>query len=366
MSSVQRLTSPPLPPKSCYLCSVPRLLPTLRLPTNVLSLRLARWLMLGITLIGMLGFRFIEGYSWIDALYMTIITISTVGFGEVEPLSTAGRIFASFFVIINVGVLSYALAAFSYYVIEGKIFKNMHEAQIRRTINQLEGHTIVCGFGRYGHEIIQHLRQHGQAFVLLDSNEEKFEDLRGEDQELLYLVGDATHDELLEEAGIARAGSMITALGDDSDNLFIVLSARQLNPKLRIISRAKEVRTRKKMLRAGANHVIMPEQIGGFYMATLINKPNAVEFFSFITNELNADIGFEEIRYETVPAEFRGRPIKDLAVRSKTGVNIISYRLPNGSYQVNPGPETILQPGGSFIVLGTDKQLAALHDYLEG
>lgn len=343
-----------------------RLFSQFRLPTNILSFRLARWLILVITIIGTLGYKLIEGYTWVDALYMTVITISTVGFGEVEPLSQAGKLFTSFFVVINVGVLSYVLAAFSYYVIEGKIFKNMREAQIRRSIDRLEGHTIICGYGRYGHEIMQHLRQHGGSYVVLDSNEEKFEDLKGEEQELLYLVGDATHDELLEEAGIERAGSLITALGDDTDNLFIVLSARQLNPQLRIISRAKEDRTRKKMLRAGANHVIMPEQIGGFYMATLISKPNAVEFFSFITNELNADIGFEEISYGSIPAEFRGRPIKDLAVRSRTGANIISYRLPDGNYLVNPGPETILEAGGSFIVLGTDKQLAALHDYLEG
>ena len=359
MSSVFSLTS------YHYLHSVARLFRQLRLPTNVLSLKLARWVIVGITLIGVLGFKFIEGYSWVDALYMTVITISTVGFGEVEPLSPAGRLFASFFVIINVGALSYVLAAFSYYVIDGKIFQNMRDAQIRRSINQLEGHTIICGYGRYGLEIMQHLQQHGKSYVVLDNNEERFEDLKGDERELLYLTGDATHDELLEEAGIKRAGSLITALGDDTDNLFIVLSARQLNPRLRIISRAKEARTRKKMLRAGANHVIMPEQIGGFYMATLISKPNAVEFFSFITNELNADIGFEEISYNSLPSEFRGRPIKDLAVRNKTGVNIISYRLPNGSYLVNPGPDTLLEPGGSFIVLGTDRQLAELHKYLK-
>lgn len=336
----------------------------MRFPGNILSLRLARILLVGITLIGTLGFRLIEQYSWVDALYMTIITISTVGFGEVEPLSPAGKLFASIFVIINVGVFTYALAAFSYYIIEGKVFESMHEAQIRQTINKLSGHTIICGYGRYGQEIVQHLKKHDQDYVVVEIDEQKIERLLGEGEELLYLIGDATHDEVLEEAGIVRAGSLITALGDDTDNLFIVLSASQLNSHLRIISRAQEERTRTKLIRAGAHHVIMPEQIGGYYMATLINKPNAVEFFSFITNELSADIGFEEIRYEQLPQEFRGRPIRDLAIRSTTGVNIISYRLPSGHYQVNPGPETILIPGGSFIVLGNDRQLEQLHAYL--
>ncbi|MEL6143385.1 MAG: potassium channel family protein, partial [Bacteroidota bacterium] len=254
-----------------------------RIPSTVLSLRTARYLLLGIILVGTLGFRLIEHYGWIDSLYMAVITISTVGFGELEPLSQAGRLFVSFYVIINVAVFAYVLASFSYYVIEGKVFESMHEAQVRRAIGKLSGHAIVCGFGRYGQEIVTHFRRHDMPFVIVELDEEKIEHLRHEGKAPLYVIGDGTQDEVLQEAGIERASSLISALSDDSENLFIVLSAKELNPHLRVISRAHDPRSRKKLLRAGASHVIMPEQIGGYYMATLISKPGAVEFFSFLS-----------------------------------------------------------------------------------
>lgn len=334
------------------------------MPVNVLNLRVARNMAIGTIALGTLGFRFIAGYSWINAFYMTIITVSTVGFGEVAPLSPAGRLFTSVFIVINVLLFAYVLATFSYYVIEGKIFKSMHEGQIRNNIAKLSGHTIVCGYGKYGHEIVDHLRRQGEAFVVIEMEEEKIENLRGEGHELLYLLGDATQDDMLEAAGIARADSLITALADDTENLFIVLSANDLNPDLHIISRAQEERSRRKLLKAGANHVIMPEQIGGFYMATLVSKPGTVEFFSFITSEMSTDICFEELSYVQLPSKYQGRPIRELSLRRNTGVNIISYRRPNGSFLLNPGPDTILEPDGSFIVLGNNTQLSKLHKYL--
>ncbi|MEZ4983441.1 MAG: NAD-binding protein [Saprospiraceae bacterium] len=162
------------------------------------------------------------------------------------------------------------------------------------------------------------------------------------------------------EAGIQRAKGLITSLNEDSDNLFIVLSARQLNPKLKIISRCISQRTEAKLFKAGANHVVMPENIGAFYMATLFSKPSAVEFFSFMTREYHSDMGFEELAYEDLPPAYRGRPISDLALRSQTGANIIGYRNAKAEYTINPGPDIILEPGASFIVLGDGDQLAKL------
>jgi voltage-gated potassium channel len=198
--------------------------------------------------------------------------------------------------------------------------------------------------------------------VVIEQQEEKLAELL-EEEEALYVVDDATHDEALYAAGIERASALITALDDDSDNLFIVLSSKDLNPDLRIVSRAKEVRGRQKMMKAGASHVIMPEQIGGFYMATLISKPGAVEFFSFITNELSADIGFEELRYDQLPDKYRDKPIMDMNLRASTGVNIIGHRLRGGKYLVNPSPNTILKPEGSFIVVGNPEQLTAFRNH---
>ena len=170
---------------------------------------------------------------------------------------------------------------------------------------------------------------------------------------------------LLIEAGIQRAKAIICALADDSDNLFIVLSARQLAPKINIISRAMDPRSEKKLMMAGANHVVMPEQIGGFYMATLVSKPGAVEFFSFITREYQSDIRFEEIHFDDLPASSRHIAMRDLHLRARTGVNVIGHRDKNGNYHVNPAPETILAPDESFIVLGNEEQLEKLHRMLE-
>lgn len=296
---------------------------------------------------------------------MSVITISTVGFGEVEPLTPPGRLFISVMIIINIGVVAYALATFSFYVIEGKLFEQMEKKRMQRRVNALKDHTIICGFGRYGREVVRHLIQQKQPFVIIDVSEEKFSLPEFENENLLYVVGDANRDKVLVEAGISRASSLITALNDDSDNLFIVLSAKELNAGLRIVSRAHQARSRQKLHKAGANHVIMPEQIGGFYMATLISKPGAVEFFSYVTNELDSDIGFEEIRYDQLPKRLLGKPLRDLGLRNNSGVNVIGHRLSGGKYDVNPSPDTVMSEGGSFIAVGSQPQILALRNYLK-
>lgn len=343
---------------------IERLLNFLGLRAEVLDLRVAFWLTMGMVGLCALGLMGIEGYGLLDAIYMSVITISTVGYGEVEPLSTAGKIFMIFVVAVNIAVVAYALAAFSYYVIEGKIFEQMERKRMQARVAELSGHTIVCGFGRYGREIARHLLEHNREFVIIDEKEGKIDHPEFADHNLIYVAGDATQDETLLEAGIERAGSLITALGDDSDNLFIVLSARDLNPHTRIISRAHQARSRTKMMKAGASHVIMPEQIGGFYMATLISKPGAVEFFSHVTNELDSDIGFEEVRYDQLPAKMRGLSLKGLNLRGLTGVNVIGHRRGGGRFEVNPGPEVVLGEGESFVAVGSEGQVLALRGVL--
>jgi voltage-gated potassium channel len=331
---------------------------------TALSFRYAIMLVIGTILFGAIGLVLIEDYGWIDAIYMSIITISTVGFTEVEPLSPGGKVFISILIVVNLGVVAYALAAFSYYVIEGNLFHKLFLEQMQDRIDRMEGHTIICGYGKYGKEIASHFQQHEQEFVLIDESEEKLKDLLENKPDGLYVVGDATDDEVLRAAGIDRARALITALNDDSDNLFIVLSAKELNPALRIVSRSKTARSRRKMIKAGASHVIMPEQIGGFYMATLISKPGAVEFFSFITNELASDIGFEEIRYDQLPRGMRDKSIKKMGLRAQTGVNIIGHRMDGGRYNVNPAPDSTLAPGESFIAVGSYEQIQALRKVL--
>lgn len=336
------------------------------LRSSILDLKVALVLPFVMVVIGTIGFMVIESYTFVEALYMTVLTISTVGFGEVRPLSTGGRVFISIYMMVNIAVIAYALAAFSYYVIEGKLFEEMEKTWMQSRVDNLEGHTILCGFGKYGKEIARHLLLHEQKFVVIEQKDSKLDGEEFEDIDVPYVIGDATADETLIKAGISRAGGLITALSDDSDNLFIVLSAKDLNPTMQIVSRAHQERSRQKMKKAGASHVIMPEQIGGFYMATLISKPGAVEFFSYVTNELASDIGFEEVRYDQLPKSLQGKSIKQIDFRTNSGVNVIGHRLADGNYVVNPGPDAALSPGESFIMVGSQTQVLALRQLLNG
>lgn len=325
--------------------------------TNLLRLRYAVFLFVGSILLGTFWYHFLEEYSLVEAFYMTVITISTVGFTELRPLSTSGQVFTSIYIILNIGIFAYTLSAFSYYVIQGEIFKKMNTSYMEKSINELEDHIIICGFGRYGKEITENFLKHKLPFVIIEQSNEALEEIIDHPSNMLYIEGDATQDDILKAAGIMRASALITALADDADNVFTVLTSRQLNPGLNIISRAYQNRSIKKLRLAGANHVIMPELIGGFYMATLVTKPNAVEFFSFITNENVSDIGFEEVSFDQLPEHCRGKSIKELEIRSETGTNIIGFQKPDGKYTVNPSPDTILLPGSSFIVIGNAEQL---------
>ena len=337
----------------------------LRIPAVMLSIRVAVAVFVIDLWVGITGFVGLEQFGLVDAFYQTIITISTVGFTEVMPFSDAGKFFVSCYILLNIGLFAYFVSVFSYHVIQGVIFKNMHLNHINRSIEKLSNHVIVCGYGKYGKEIAHNFVKHGIDFVVIDSNPEKIETIQRAGEKMFYIEEDATHDEALIRAGITRAQSLISALPDDSDNLFVVLTARQLNPRINLISRAKDPKSQRKLTLAGANHVVMPEQIGGFYMSALVTKPGAVEFFSFITNEYRSDFGFEEIGYDTVPQTVQGRTISDLRIRQNTGANIIGFRDANGTYHVNPSPTTLLMPGCSFIILGDGKQLATLRGYLE-
>lgn len=334
------------------------------IPSSFLSIRAAALLFVVELLVGTLGFILLEGYTVLEAFYMTIITVATVGYGELRPLTAHGQLFVSIFILINIGTFAYILAAFTYYVVQGEIFKKMHSNLISNEIKRLSNHVIVCGYGRYGREIAAHLLKDQIPFVILDNDLEKIEDIQKSENRLLYIEDDATHDEALLKAGIQNAQAIISALPDDISNVYTVLTARQLNKNIIIVSRVSSPASEKKLRLAGANHVVMPEQIGGFYMATLISKPGAVEFFAFITNEYQSDIGFEEIRYENAPNFCRNCSIRDLHLRRDTGVNIIGFKTPSGDYIVNPGPEVMLVPHSSFIVLGDHDQLEKLQKML--
>lgn len=307
---------------------------------------------------------FISGMSLLEALYMVTITFSTVGYGEVTTLDDHSRIMTIIFIFLNIGIFALVLSVFSYYVIQGSIFKRLHIMHIQNRLKKLNNHIIISGYGRYGKEVSTQLLHHKVPFVIIDKDPNVIEGIQQSDMDLLYILGSATDDQILDKAGIDRAQGLITTLPEDGENLYVILSARQLNQELNLISRAHNKTAEHKLKLAGAKHVVLPDQIGGFYMATLINKPETIEFFSFLTNEFESDVGFEELHYDDMPSKCHGMSIAELNIRKASGANIIGCRTSGGKYIINPGPGTLLSPNTSFIIIGDHQQLSALRNHI--
>lgn len=321
------------------------------------QLFIAILLLVLVTVMGTVGYIYIEGYSFIEAFYMTIITLSTVGFTEVRPLSDAGRIFTSILIIFNIAVFAYSVSLLSRFILEGDFRKLIMEQSMKKKIDKLENHIIVCGYGRYGSEISNRFLKFDNAFVVIESAPAKIEELR-ENASIMHIEGDSTKDEILIEAGINRARVLITTLNEDADNVYVVLTAKQLNPKLKIIARGTNPHSESKLMRAGANHVIMPERIGGFYMASLVRKPDAVEFFQLMTEQDDAGVSFSEIILNELPTDIKGKTLSEIASLEKTGANIVALKTPDGRHIINPSPQTELEPHMGVFVMGTNEQIS--------
>ncbi len=298
----------------------------------------------------------IEDYTLNEALYMSIITISTVGFGEVKPLSPEGRIFTILFIITNFGIFTYGVSNLTAFFVEGNARKLIKEYRMVRKIEQLQQHTIICGFGRNGKAICSELQRRNEPFVVIENNAAVEEELA--ERRWLYLIGDATDENLLRLANIQKAKALITTLPNDADNVFVVLTAKELNPKLRIISRASKESALSKLKIAGAHHVILPEHIGGVHMAQLVSQPDIVEFINLLTGDsVREGIFFEEFRYERLKQELQGKSIRQLNIRGRTGANVIGIKKANGTYIINPDPDVTIEPGDKLILLGNEEQI---------
>jgi voltage-gated potassium channel len=313
-----------------------------------------------IIIIGMFGFMFLEDYSFPEAIYMTIITVSTVGFQEVQPLSDAGRLFTTFLIITSFGTFAYAVTAITTYIVGGEFKAYFKDYRVNKEVEQLKDHVIVCGYGRNGKQAIKKLTAHEQSFVVIETAKERVSQLRNA-QKHLFVHGDATLDETLEKAGIKQAKALIAALPKDADNLFIVLSARQLNPDMTIISRASHDETYQKLKIAGADNVIMPDKVGGAHMASLVTTPDVVEFLDNISVEGSANINLEEISFDSLPADYQYKTIKDINARYHTGCTIIGFKTAEGEYVINPGADTELRPDSKLFVLGRPEQIHELN-----
>ncbi|MCB0453392.1 MAG: potassium channel protein [Aequorivita sp.] len=322
------------------------------------KITVALLLLLVVFMTGIFGFRFFSDYSWVDAIYMTVITITTVGYGEVMPLGPSEKIFVSLLIISSIFIVGYAISVITEYILSKNIGV-LRQKKVQRKLESMHDHIIVCGFGRNGKQAAQKLLAYNRPFVIIEKNEEVID--RFSDENTLFILGNAIEDEILLKAGIERASTLICATPNDADNLFVVLSARQMNKNLKIISRASEETSYKKMKLAGADNVIMPDKIGGDHMASLVVVPDLVEFLDNLTVSGQEDsINVEQIPFEKMCPDGKEQAIHDLDVRKKTGCSIIGYRSPNGEYIVNPEASLVLQKKSKLILIGRPNQIEKL------
>lgn len=313
-------------------------------------------------MVGTIGFMVVEGWSFFDSLYMTIITISTVGFNEVQELSDQGKLFTAFLILSSFGIFAYAVTAITSYIVGGEYKQYFKEYKALKTAENMENHTIVCGFGRVGKQAAHDLGFYKKNFVVIESKEEITADRRF--SETPFINGDSTDDQVLIKANITKANALITCLPKDADNLFVVLSARELNPRLKIISRASSYSSMRKLRIAGADNVIMPDTVGGAHMASLVVNPDIMEFMDLIKVSGKAAINLEEITFQDLPEAYKNITIGELEEYSQSGCNVIGFRSEEGEYTINPSNDQKILPNSKLFVLGNPEQIEKLNTVL--
>ncbi len=300
----------------------------------------------------------LSGFNFVDAVYMTVITISTVGYRELHPMGTDEKIFTIFLILTSISVFGYTVSAFTEALASGIFFKQLKQKRVQKKIDAMKNHTIVCGYGRNGMQAIVKLRNYQKEFVVVERDKELIALL--EEEGILCVEGDATTDEVLLKAGIEKGCNLITALPSDADNLFVVLSAHQLNKHCKIISRATSESSYTKLKIAGANNVIMPDKLGGAHMASLVVTPDVLEFVDRLTIEGETTANLEEIDVNDLPKEYMGKTILDLDLRKRTGCTVIGFKASDGGYVINPEASITLVSDASLIVLGRPEQIVKL------
>lgn len=310
-----------------------------------------------IYMVGTIGYMVLEEFSFLDSIYMTAITISTVGFKEVAPLSPAGQVFTIFLIFTGLTFAVYCYTHITKFFVEGELNKVLRGAKMKKMISKLEDHIIICGGGSTAYKIIDQLLENDERFVIIEYNEEKIEFLKSDYAKvnLLTLHGDATRDELLIEAGIEKAKAIISILPDDALNLFVSLSSKSLNHDISVITRAIEVGSEKKLEKAGADYIISPTSIAAARMANIASKSNVMDFINFLNKNDIKDLNVELVE---IPehSPIINKTLLEADIRKKTNLNIIGIEE-DGKLKLNPGPSTIIKPNCKLLVFGNDDQI---------
>ncbi|NPA45562.1 MAG: potassium channel protein [Chlorobi bacterium] len=318
---------------------------------------------------GISGYIIIEDYTFFEAFYMTVITVSTVGYGEVHPLSQTGMLFTAILIVFSLGFFGYFLTSITRIFIDGE-YKKLVKIYLRnKKISKLKNHVIVCGFGRNGRQAVIDLLERGEKVIIIDNQTKVIhEDINEEiinNKNVTIVHGDASHEETLFKVNIENAKAMILTLPNDAENLLIILTSRDINTRMKIISRASDEHSYSKLKRAGADNVIMPDIVGGSRMAKLVSEPDIVEFLEMIMLRDGVDVNLEEISCNDLASCFVNSTISELDIRKKTGANIIGLKLGNGEYRFNPSGDRTLRKEDKLFVLGKVEQISKLKSLLE-
>jgi voltage-gated potassium channel len=310
---------------------------------------------------GTLGFVLIENYPVFDAFYMTLTTVTTVGYGEIRPLSHVGRVFNSFLILFGASVVLLAIGSMTQTIIELELNQYFGKRRVRKMIERLQGHYIVCGFGRVGRGAADELLQQKAPFVVVDHNEEKVE--RAIKEGMLAVLADASRDEVLQDVGIGRAKGLIATLASDADNLFLILTARTLNSKIHLTARVAEQSSEDKLRRAGADFVFAPYDSTGHRMAQALLKPHVQQFIDFTTGNMEVPVNIEQVRV-AARSNFVGSTIAGMQIRSEMGVIVLAIRTAAGKMVFNPPPDSRIDVGDHLIVMGQPEGLQTLEQKL--
>ncbi len=323
----------------------------------VRKLMVALGLLMGTLTFGVVGFMALEGYSVVDSFYMTIITMSTVGFETLDGgLSTGGKIFVSFLIVSAIGVFLYVINTITTFVVEGEIQTIFKGYRVNKEINKLHDHVVVCGLGRNGHQAVLELAAEGIPFVVVEVDEDVIAKFVESHPNVLVYKGDATEEETLRAVNIAKAKGVISALADDASNVYVTLSIRQLNPTVPVVARAAVESTISKLKVAGATRVVLPNKLGGRKMARVLTRPALIDFIDLITGQGNFNMNLEEIDCME-GGEYLGKTLRELDIRSKTGALVLGSQYPDGHFELNPSADLKLVAGLKLFVIGKKESL---------
>ncbi len=312
-----------------------------------------------ILLIGMTGYHLIEGWPIFDALYMTVITLATVGYGETHPLSTTGRVFTIFLILGGMGIILYGITEITTFIVEGEMSGILRRRRMNRMINKLSNHYILCGWGNTGYYVQEEMERTRRPCVVVEKDLAKVNKLAEKD--VLVIEGDATDDATLVSAGIKRASGLITTLPTDKDNMFVVITARGLNPTLPIVAKIDDVSSRDKFLRSGANIAISANFIGGLRMVSELVRPATTSFLDAMLRD-DSGLRVEDIQVGA-HSRFVNKPLSSCDAFTKSGVLLLSIKQ-GDSFQFNPRPGTVLMGGDTLVVIGNPEQIQTVRSAL--